>query len=231
MIDKFLNYQNLDGELLNFEKQVEGNENKKQANLMIKFVKDATEHTKQLNEEAEKIIKEIEKLKEVEAKGVSLVEKLAKQEITGLTEPELKDLELKITNASKNLRELEKRLLTESEKVKNILNDFETTKKKVFVARSKHKENKEKYDEFVSEVDPKIEALKKQLKGLEKDLDAELFSKYKDLRKDGVFPIFVELKEKSCGGCRTNLPSTTLERIKDSGYIRCENCRRIIFTK
>ena len=231
MIDKFLNYQNLDGELLNLERQVEGNENKKQANLIIKFVKDATEHTKQLNEEAERIIKEIEKLKEVENKGVSLVEKLAKQDITGLTEPELKDLELKITNASKNLRELEKRLLNESEKVKSILNDFETTKKKVFVARSKHKENKEKYDEFVSDINPKIESIKKQLKDLEKGLDAELFSKYKDLRKDGVFPMLVELKDKSCGGCRTNLPSTTLERIKDSGYIRCENCRRIIFTK
>ena len=231
MIDKFLNYQSLDGELLNLEKQVEGNENKKQANMMIKFVKDATERTKQLNEQAEKLIKEIEKLKEVEAKGVNLVEKLAKQDITKLTEPELRDLEFKITNASKNLKELEKRLLTENEKVKNILNDFETTKKKVYIAKSKHKENKEKYDEFITEISPKIETLKKQLKALEKGLDAELFSKYKDLRKDGVFPMFVELKDKYCGGCMTNLPSTTLERIKQSGYLRCENCRRIIYTK
>ena len=76
-----------------------------------------------------------------------------------------------------------------------------------------------------------METLKKQIKALEKGLDAELFSKYKELRKDGVFPMFVELNDKSCGGCRTNLPSSTLERIKEHGYIRCENCRRIIYTK
>ena len=78
MIDKILDYQNLDGELIKLEKEFESNENKKQANLMIMFVKNATERTKQLNEEAEKLVKEIAKLQEVELKGISLVEKIIK---------------------------------------------------------------------------------------------------------------------------------------------------------
>jgi len=231
MIDEFLDYQSIDAELMKLEKELDNNDNKKQANLMIKFVKDATEKTKQLNEEADTLLKELAKLEEVEVKGIALVEKLIKQDISALGEAELKDLEFKISNAGKNLRDLEKHLFSQSEKIKSALDEFETTKKKVFLARQKHKENKEKYDEVLATTNPKLEKLRKELKSKESKLNKDLLEKYKELRKDGVFPIMVMLNDKTCGGCRTNLPSSTLEKIKENGYIRCENCRRIIYVK
>lgn len=232
MIQEFLNYQKLDGELIRLEKELDNNENKKQANLMIKFVKDATEKTKQLDNEANKLVEELKKLEEVEKKGISHVEKLMKQDINALSEEELADLEHKISSASRNLKELEKRLRAQTDRINEALKEFENTKKKIYIARQKHKENKDSYDVYLKEAEPKINSLKQQLKQMEKSLDKELFEKYKELRKDGMFPIMVPLlEEKVCGGCRTNLPSSTIERIKQHGTIRCENCRRIIFTK
>ena len=232
MIEQILKYQNLDAELLKLEKDLESNESREQANLITKFVKDATDRTKQLNEEATTLIKELEKLKEVENKGVEHVVKLAKQELGELSEPELRDIEIKITNASKNLKELERRLITQMEKVKSVLLEFENTKKKIILARQKHKDHKEKYDAMLKEVTPKLEEMKKDLQKLEKIVDKELFDKYKELRKDGVFPILVPLQDgKACGGCRSSLPSSTIEKLKQNDTIRCENCRRIIYAK
>jgi predicted nucleic acid-binding Zn-ribbon protein len=231
MIQEFLNYQKKDGELLRLEKELEHNEHRKQANLMIKFVKDATDRTKQLNEEATRLLKEFAKLEEVENKGASHVIKLAKQEISTLDEHELRDIEIKITNANKNLKELERRLSAQMDKVKQVLLEFENTKKKVYLARQKHKEHKGAYDAALEKAAPTLESLKKELKQQEKTLNKELFETYKELRKDGVFPILVPLEEKVCGGCRTNLPSSTIEKLKQNDTIRCENCRRLIYTK
>ena len=99
------------------------------------------------------------------------------------------------------------------------------------LARQKHKENKDIYDNFVGEVEPKIKKLQTSLKEKEKSLDKELYEKYKNLRKDGIFPIVVELRDNTCGGCGMGLASNTLERIKQKGYIQCEQCRRIIYSK
>jgi len=231
MIDKMLDYQTLDSELLKYEKEFQNNKDKKQANLMTKFVKDASEKTRQLNKEASRLSTELEKIEEVEKKGVSFVEKLVKQDINKLEVENLKELEIKITNASRNLKDLEKRLGLQKQKIQNVLKEFENTKKKVYLARQKYKQHKGNYDDFKKEVEPKLNEVKKQLEEKEKNLDKELLAKYKELRKDGVFPVIVALKDQSCGGCRTNLPSSTLERIKEKGQIRCENCNRIIYTK
>ena len=92
------------------------------------------------------------------------MKKLSKQDIAKLDDVELKELEQKITGASKNLKELEKRLFGENEKVKRILAEFETTKKKVHIARQKHKEHKKQYDEYVQVAKPKIEKNAKKIK-------------------------------------------------------------------
>jgi len=231
MTEEFLSYQSIDGELIKLEKELENNENKKQANLMSKFVMDATKKTRQLNEEADRLLKELKNLEEVEKKGIGLVEELMKQETSSLLDSKLKEFEQKVSGTNKSLRDLERHFIAQAEKMQSALNEFELTKKKVYLARQKYKENKEKYDESFGQISPKLEELRKELQAKETKLNKDLLEKYRELRKDGVFPIIVPLNDKSCGGCRTNLPSSTLEKIKENGYIRCENCHRIIYVK
>ncbi|MGD9901369.1 MAG: zinc ribbon domain-containing protein [Spirochaetales bacterium] len=231
MLDNFLEYQKLDAQLLSLEKQVADNTNKKQANLMIMFIKDAQEKSKDLDDKAGKLIAELEKLKEVKDKGFNFVEKYSKQNLEGLSFDELKALESSVTAAINNLKEVEKRILVNSEKMNAMLTEFETTKKKVMLARQKHKEHKEVYDKLVADTEPQIKKIQTALKQKEKDLDKELFEKYKNLRKDGIFPIVVELKEGACSGCGMGLASNTLAKLDQKGYLQCEQCRRIIYSK
>ena len=229
MIDKVLNYQKLDAKALKLEKNLANNENKKQANLMIKFVKDASEKSVKLNKEAGKLTKELDKLKEVQQKGFNIVEKYSNQKLEKLSLDEIKSLEQKVARASGQLKELEQRLLSHANKVTSVLQEFEMTKKKVLLARQKHKENKEAYEEELKKQTPEIQKIRKELEKLEKELDKELFAKYKTLKKDDVFPVIVVLRESNCGGCGVGLPAATLNLIKEKGYIQCENCRRIIY--
>ena len=228
-VKEMLKYQQVDGELIKLERELETNENKRQANFMIQLKKDATEKTIGLNKDAAYLLQELDKIEETEKKGVSHIVSLSKQDIANLSEQELKDLEIKVSNATRNVKELERRLSSQVEKTKSVLREFENTTKKIYLARQRHQEYKEKYDALVKELEPKIEEHRTKLKSLEKVLDKALFEKYKELRKDKVFPMIVALKEKACGGCRTNLPSSTLERLKQNGTIQCENCRRIIY--
>lgn len=230
MIEKFLDYQKIDADVLKLEKELINNENKKQASLMIKFVKEASDKSVKLNKEASQLTKDLEKLKEVQKKGFAVVEKYTKQNLEKLSLEEIASLEQRVARASGQLKELEQRLMVHSKKVANVLKEFETTKKKVVLARQKHKENKVAYENFLEEQEPKIKKLKAKLKTIEKDLNKEVLAKYKVLRKDDVFPIIVALSGNNCSGCGVGLPSTTLEKIKQKGYINCENCRRIIYS-
>lgn len=230
MIEQILNYQSLDAKKIKLEKEIENNENKRQANLMIKFVKDASAKSVNLNKEAAKLTKELNKLKEVQKKGFAVVEKYSKQKLDKLSLDEISALEQRVGRASGQLKELETRLIEHSKKINNVLTDFETTKKKVMLARQKHKENKEAYDNFLKEQEPKLKDMEKELKGLEKDLNKELLTKYKGLRKDGIFPVVVILNGNNCGGCGVGLASGTLAKIKAEGQVQCENCRRIIYS-
>ena len=82
---------------------------------------------------------------------------------------------------------------------------------------------------ILNEIQPQIDKQKQEIKSLEKDLDQNFLGKYKQRRADKIYPVFVPAVEKSCGGCRMELPSASLERLKNKGFLECEHCGRIIY--
>ena len=76
---------------------------------------------------------------------------------------------------------------------------------------------------------PKIDELTETLSKMEKDLNKEDFAKYKQLKNDNIFPVFVPINEKVCSACRMEVPSAKLDKLKNEKYIACEQCRRLIY--
>lgn len=226
---KILEYQRVHGELLSLEREINKNEHKKNVQAMISYVKDAQNRIINLDLEAKNLIDELSRLKAVQEKGVSLVERYTKQFSDKLSAEELKDLENKLWQANGQLNELENRLVTAGEKIKRVLQEFDSTKKKAGVARQRHQESKTAYDAYYKEKEPQVLEYKKQLDKMSRDLDPTLFAKYKALRQDGIFPPIVPLIDKRCGGCRMELPSNALEKLKTNGRLECESCRRLIY--
>jgi predicted nucleic acid-binding Zn-ribbon protein len=69
------------------------------------------------------------------------------------------------------------------------------------------------------------------MKSLEKDLNPELFAKYKAIKNDKIFPVFVSFANGNCSGCRVEIPTSKINKLKSEGSIVCEQCHRIIYYK
>lgn len=225
-----LEFQKLDGELLKLQKEISTHPSKRNAQDMKSFVLEGQQKNINLDKEARKLINELEKLKEVQTKGIALVEKFNSQDNDNLDVKELQELEVKMKQALKHLNELDNRLQAHNEKIKSVLQDYENNKKRTLVARQKHAESKASFEEFYKQQEPKLNELKQKMLELQNKLDANDFAKYRTLRQDNIFPVFVPLTNGSrCGGCRMELPSNNLERLKKYGKLECEQCRRVIY--
>ena len=79
------------------------------------------------------------------------------------------------------------------------------------------------------EVAPKISELDKTLRELEPKVeDNEKYEKYKEMKANGIFPVYVSLEENFCGGCKVELPLNFIEKLKTKKMLPCEHCGRII---
>ncbi len=79
------------------------------------------------------------------------------------------------------------------------------------------------------EVAPKIAEIEKKIASLEPKVeDKEKYSKYKQMKENGLFPVFVPLEDQYCGGCKVELPLNFVEKLKTKKMLPCEHCSRII---
>lgn len=227
--DLILKYQEKDSLLFKLERELDQNENKRIANQMIGIVKELQTKITLLETEAEQVVKEFEDLQAKNASLCAKVLKLNEANANDLTEEQLDELVQESANQVQNLSVIEKKCSMQAERVSAILNEFEESKKKFGLARAKHKNHKELYEQAVALSKPSIEALKKELQEIEKELPTTLIAKYKLVRQDKIFPVFVPLSIRSCGGCQMELSTKNIETLKEKGYIECENCRRQIY--
>ena len=113
---------------------------------------------------------------------------------------------------------------------KELLKEFEVTKNNVIKARTKHKTSKENYEKLIADNEPKIKAIKNQMKELEKNINSQLLEKYKSMKNDNIFPVYVPLFDgKSCYGCRMEIASSKLNKLSNEQFIVCEHCGRLIY--
>ena len=87
---------------------------------------------------------------------------------------------------------------------------------------------KEIIDQKQAGVLPDIEKKEAEIKKLESSVDKAMYEKYKSLRNDNIFPVFVHLRSNRCGGCQMEQSLNFVQKLKQNGMLPCEECRRII---
>ncbi len=100
---------------------------------------------------------------------------------------------------------------------------------KLTEAKSRSGAIKAKIEAKKQEVAPKITELEKKIRELEPKVeDKEKYEKYKEMKANGIFPVYVPLEENFCGGCKVELPLNFIEKLKTKKMLPCEHCGRII---
>ena len=230
-IDKILEYQKKDGEAVKLQKSLDNNPDKKAYQDAAAVAKAAQTRSAELEKEAGRVIAEFEALKKTYAENSKSANVLSGKDLETADVAELDNISTVASDISSNLSILEKKILMQAEKVNAILSEFEQTKKKYNTAREKHKHHKALYEQTASKILPELERIEADLKKLEPEVDVALLEKYKQRKQDKNFPVFVPLRDQSCGGCMTEMPLASLEKLKKQGFMDCEYCRRVIYIK
>ena len=231
---QILEYQKLDFQVLKLEREKNNLSEKDIMNKMISFVKDAQGKSIALEDDAKALLDDYNALKKQYNELSGKIQKLLNDNIQEKKTVEEVDAGLVAANTlSSQLFMVERNINIIITKIRELLKQFEQTKNSALKARAKHKEAKDKYNNKLDEIEPKINEIKKQMKELESLIDRQTFEKYKMIKADGIFPVFVSSKENGpnmfkCGGCGMEIPRGKVDDLKNKGYIVCEQCRRII---
>lgn len=224
-----LHYQQLDSELVALEKQYDSLKEHEMLGKMSVLYKDMQSTLLTLEENAKKVSEEYDASFKQYQEYLNKTKSLNDAEITKLSDDDLAHNLESANKISSDLFMLERKLNLMITTINNTLKDFENAKNKLMYAKSKHAELKEFLEKAKAEMQPKTAKIEKELKSLVPTLDEKLFTRYKALKHDNVFPVFVPLNDKRCGYCRVELPSGKLDNLRSQDFIVCEQCGRLIY--
>ena len=228
-IKAILEYQKIDEKVFQLERQLNQSPNKKKCIELSQVAKDSQAKSAKLEEQAAQIAKDIQNLFGIADQNKAKIKQILNQDVEKMTAEQIQNsIEMK-DKLVQNLSILDKKATKLAEMANAVLAEFNKTKTLYKNAGEKYKECKDAYDNEVKEINPQIEELKKQLAKLEKDIDKKLLEDYNKRRADKIFPVFVPLHNKSCGGCHMEVPASSISKLESEGVLVCENCRRIIY--
>lgn len=231
-LTNLLKYQELDSELFKVEQKLVASPYRKKANELAGLAKKAQTKSTELENVATSILQDIDDIKDKYAQNKKSMDSILSKNIDDMTLEELEKFMSLKGKLISNLNVLEKMLQKNAESINSVLAEFNKTKKMYEDARNQFNACKEKLDLESKELAPEKERLLKELAKLEKTVDAGIMAEYKKRRNDNIFPVIVPLEGKNfCGRCRMELPMAAISKMRDTGVITCEHCKRLVYKK
>lgn len=232
MINKILEYQNVDSKLREIEVSLSQSEERKKAVSAKKFLDTVNETIAKLDKQAE----------ELSAKyngAVKLYEKLFEEikeyeDINDMDEDQLSYVKKKAQTLADDIVALSNSIDLISKEMEAVLKEFSTLRAETKKNQAQYKEFRPKYDELKASKEGEITAIKANLAKIEKAIPAEIMEKYKQKRKEKIFPVINEAKEISKQAycrCGTQLPVTAYNNLKSGNLVECDSCHRLLYLK
>ncbi len=225
-----LEYQRIDGQLKQIEKQInESNERKNYARIrgvwadFQEQVKKMELRSRELNILLENASKTMaEKAKLLNEYNASAADAADLQEVDFMLK-KLADVEKALNQAERDI----KSVVTEAEEISNKYDSFRS---KLPTVQAQAKDARSKFEQLQESRKDEIAALRAQLKEVAKNVPQEVMEEYEKLKRQGIYPPFVPLRgTNQCSGCSMELPMGQVYALNEKGTIRCEHCRRIIY--
>lgn len=128
-----------------------------------------------------------------------------------------------------DLSEENKRVEDLVRKSEEIVRNSALLSQKLTEAKMRSKSIKAQIEAKKQEVAPKIAEIEKKIKSLEPKIEEkDKYETYKEMKAKGIFPVYVNLEDVFCGGCKVELSLNFIEKLKTKKMLPCEHCGRII---
>ena len=234
-MNKILEYQRLEGELINIDKKIINSNAMKMIDQESEKSNSARNEMKQLDKRAGELIASFQKLQGIMKTNIQNIERLEKQKVEVSDREKLKQVYDNIKKVNDNLNIIEQRLNNINKDIDYVLKKFKRVKEVADSSRTKKMQAQSQVDQMKENATIQKEKLQQQMRNIEKTIEPKLFENYLKARKENVFPVYVQaIEEKDgmrCGGCKSVLPVSITGKLKDNGFVECEECRRTIYIK
>ena len=232
MLEKMLEYQKEEGNVINLENDLLKSKDKENASKMQQILKKQHSDLIALENSAKKIndtyTAAIAKYEEYTKKLESLEKELQDANVDNAENLEKMYNDFVAVGAS-----LEKNISKIYVEIQEINKAYEEIINKSKTDRKKFDTYKTAYTALKNQKEPQIAKCKEIMQSLEKSIDGKIFDAYKQKRESNVFPVFVPFLDKKCGGCRMEISASKIEQSKsnDLGVVECETCGRYVYQK
>ena len=228
-----LKYQQVDMELDQYEKEMRGNNNRKELLKHRDFLLEQQNVLKKIETDVEIMGDRMEALAdEIKRLNGSVTEATANFEAN--RPDNLEDARKQIASIQKLIATIS-RYEAELAKMRKDSEARDRQQREVRVraakARAEFDRIKVIYDAEYKTASVKLEELKKKVAEEAKGISPELLEKYKTIKRHSMPPI-MRVHDDRCGGCNMQLSAAEKDKVRAGlPYVECENCGRIILVK
>lgn len=231
-LQALLKYQTTDGKLKRIEQKVSGCEERKKYVQARKFIENAGERLEALDARAV----ELKRIATVLTKKYLELNDVLKEMNAELDEefPEGADMSFYERNAqglSDGIKALKNDINGLLEKIKSAQDEYLKLKSQTIKMQKQYSEYKERYNKIKEEHGAESDAITAELAALESGISKENMARYKNKRKENIFPVFVPMKNNRCSMCGMDLPIALRSKLDGGGLIECDSCHRYIYSE
>lgn len=223
-----LDIQKLDGEKRKIINTVENSQENKLLKKFTDVMKEGRTFVNNISNAATELISEYNDMNKKYENLLGRVEIASKQTLEKSDLEHVSDMVSNTNSLASECAIMEQRIKELTDKSAKLLSDYNVVMNQLKSTKQKVDALKEMIVKMQALVNPKIVAIDKKITELESGVDSEILTKYKKMRDDNIFPVFVGLNGDRCGGCQMSLPLSFIEKLKVKRTLPCEECHRII---
>lgn len=229
MVEKLLKYQQEDSKLLAIEKEAANSDERKNYTQAKNFLTKAPEKLTGLDAKARELtalLGELNKKYEEISETLNDFDNVDELVDGGADISFYKKNVLQITE---RLRSIKAEVAALSKSIKDADEEYQSMKKKTISVQKQYAEYSEIYKKYKESKLEEMNAVKKELAKLEKDIDPEVMRRYQIKRSERIFPILCAVKDGRCSKCGTELTLIGKEKISGGSVTECDNCHRFLY--
>lgn len=230
MQHELLEYQKIDGELRRIKRDLEKSTNRIEGMKYAKLRQETEDTLAKLDAKAIELQNSLKSLAQNKDKVESTLNEYVKALQDVNDETELNYLNKKMSSVLESLRSCEHEcnsIVKDADELEQKYKEL-TAKLADYIAGSQ--KCTKQFNTEKEQIQPRIAQLMKQKQELEPKLDKDKLEKYKLILQQNIFPVLVALRDQhNCGGCRMEISSGSLNKLKEEGIVKCEHCGRIVY--
>jgi len=109
--------------------------------------------------------------------------------------------------------------------------EFKKMKEQTIAMQKQYKEYSEKVEAVKRSHEGTVKEINANLAALEKKIPEDILAKYKQKRKEKIFPVLAALTKENRCVCGMSFPIAQQSRLSGGNVVECDHCHRFIYTK